>query len=219
MLDLLEIDPARTVVITVDMQRRYLDMDIGTSPVAPEDAARVLASSKEMLDLARSRGVPVIHAYVRGRRAEAESGLLGSPALKLLWKNGFAELLPDRIEGSPQAEVPASLVAPDDVHVTAKKSMDAFLGTDLDTMLQGMYRPEAVVLAGINTDTCVYSTTFSASNRGYRPVVISDCVASMRGKESHRMALELMSSFAWILSLEQFRSKLGTGATTDTRRK
>lgn len=208
MAALLTIDPRRTVVMTVDMQRRYLDMEIGTTPVAPDDAARVLASSKRLLDTARRSGIPVIHAYVRGRRIEAERGLLGSPALKLLWADGFDRMLPDRVEGSPQAEVPAMLVEPGDVHVTAKKSMDAYLGTDLDQLLQGIFRPEAVVLTGINTDTCVYSTAFSTSNRGYRPIVISDCVASMRGVTNHRMALELMSSFAWVLSLDGFLEKL-----------
>ena len=62
---------------------------------------------------------------------------------------------------------------------------------------------------GINTDTCVYSTAFAASNRGYKTVVISDRVASMRGKDAHWMALELMGrSIAWVLTVEEFKAKL-----------
>ena len=46
----------------------------------------------------------------------------------------------------------------------------------------------------------VYSTTFTAANLGYTPVVVSDCVASMRGEDSHEMALEFMAlSFAWVM--------------------
>ena len=69
-----------------------------------------------------------------------------------------------------------------------------------------------VVLTGINTDTCVYSTAFSTANRLYKTVVISDCTASMRGKDSHEMALELMSrSFAWVLPLAEFKAKVLAG--------
>jgi nicotinamidase-related amidase len=64
-------------------------------------------------------------------------------------------------------------------------------------------------VTGINTDTCVYATTFAASNRGYQPVVISDCVASMRGLDHHWMALELMArSIAWVLTVEEFKAKV-----------
>ncbi|HSF06981.1 MAG TPA: isochorismatase family protein [Methylomirabilota bacterium] len=87
--------------------------------------------------------------------------------------------------------MPAILVGPDDVHVSSKKS-----------------------LAGIDTDTCVYSTAFSTANRGYRTVVISDCVASMRGKDHHWMALELMGrTIAWVLTLEQFKGKVRAGSS------
>jgi nicotinamidase-related amidase len=50
----------------------------------------------------------------------------------------------------------------------------------------------------------VYSTALTAANKGYWPIVVSDCVASMRGIDNHRMALELMSrSIAWVLTLSE----------------
>ncbi|MBI4637286.1 MAG: isochorismatase family protein [Candidatus Rokubacteria bacterium] len=67
-----------------------------------------------------------------------------------------------------------------------------------------------MLLTGINTDTCICSTAFSASNRGYPTVVISDWVASMRGRDLHWMALELMaSSITWVLTAAEFKAKLG----------
>lgn len=126
--------------------------------------------------------------------------------------------IPDRLVGSPQAQVPASLVEPDDIHVTTKKSLDGFQGTDLEILLRRVFDAETVVLTGINTDTCVYSTAFSASNLGYQPIVVSDCVASMRGKDQHWMALELMSrSIAWVLSVEQFKDKVSAATLTRSR--
>lgn len=123
-----------------------------------------------------------------------------------------ARRAPDRIDGTPQAEIPAELVAPADTHVTTKRAMDSFHGTDLDILLERVFKPDTVVVAGLNTDTCVYATAFAASHRGYQPVVISDCVASMRGADHHWMALELMGrSIAWVLTVEEFKSKVQAG--------
>ena len=218
MNELLRVDPARTVVLTVDMQRDYLDPEVASAPVALDEAERVMKHARDLLDFARGRGLPVVHVYVNRRRAESERGLeTAGETFRVNREHGLSQnaqrgvrTIPDRREGSPQAEVPAILVAPDDVHVTTKKSLDGFLGTDLDFLLSRVYWAETVVLTGINTDTCVYSTAFSASNRGFQTVVISDCVASMRGRDHHWMALELMArSIAWVLTVAEFKAKLG----------
>lgn len=207
--------------MTIDMQRDYLDPEVASAPVAMDEAERVLKHSRDLLDLARAEGLPVVHVYVRRRRVESERGWETAGAtFRIGREHGLSQnaqagvrRIPDRREGSPQAEVPAVLLAPDDVHVTTKKSLDSFLGTDLDFLLRQVYRAETVVLSGINTDTCVYSTAFSASNRGYQTVVISDCVASMRGRDHHWMALELMArSIAWVLTLKEFEAKLRAGS-------
>ena len=217
MNDLLKVDPRRTVVLTVDMQNDYLDMETGTAPVAPLEAKRVIGHTKRLLEFARSRGMPVIHAYVKRRAVEAELGfttsVLGSAGQKArISQNAQAEARkgPDRVDGTPQAELPAGIAQPGDIHVTTKRVMDAFHGTDLDTLLGRAYKAETVIITGINTDTCVYATTFATGNRGYQPVVISDCVASMRGLDHHWMALELMSrSIAWVMTVDEFKAKVG----------
>ena len=219
MNELLTIDKRRTVVVTVDMQNDYLDMQLATAPVAPEEAERVIANAGRLLAFARSEGIPVIHAYVKRRPVEVERGFESHPLVSIsqrarVSQNVQAEARrgPDRIDGTPQAELPAGLVAPGDVHVTTKRVMDSFHGTDLDTLIGRVFQAETVVLTGINTDTCVMATTFAAGNRGYRPVVISDCVASMRGRDQHWMALEIMArSIAWVLTVDEFEAKILAG--------
>ncbi|MGH7391283.1 MAG: cysteine hydrolase family protein [Candidatus Rokuibacteriota bacterium] len=212
----LTLDPRRTVVLTVDMQRDYLDLEVASAPVAADEAERVLKHARDLLDFARGEGLPVVHVYVKRRPVEWEHRVLAGRIFELSLEHGLSQnaqagvrQIPDRQEGSPQCEVPAILVAPEDVHVTTKKSLDGFLGTDLDFLLRRVYQADAVIVTGINTDTCVYSTSFSASNHGYKTVVVSDCVASMRGKDNHRMALELMSrSIAWVLSVDEVKARL-----------
>jgi hypothetical protein len=87
MNQLLRIDPTRTVVLTVDMPRGYLDPEVAAAPVTLDKAERVLKHVRDLLDFARGRGLPVVHVAVNRRRVEDERG------------SGTA--------GSPQAEVPA----------------------------------------------------------------------------------------------------------------
>ncbi len=213
MNEALSLDPSETVALTVDMQREYLDASVGQAVVEQEAADRVLSSSKMFLDRCRAMGIPVIHAYVTRRQEELDAGIhTGGLAYNIVGRDLNASQAPhlptrtrgDRVVGSPESEVPAMLVEPSDVHVTTKKSLDSFSGTDLEFLLLRTYKAKNVLLSGINTDTCVYSTTFTAANLGYTPVVLSDCVASMRGADSHEMALELMArSIAWVMPSDQ----------------
>ncbi len=217
MNELLTLDPRRTVFLTVDMQRNYLDLDVAGSPCSAADASRVLTSARRLLEFARANDMPVVHVYVARRPAESARGLDVSQAKRV--KESAAGLLPsDRMEGSPQAEIPASLLAEGDVHVTSKKSMDGFLDTELDVLMRRVFDADAIVLMGINTDTCVYSTAFSASNRGYKPIVVPECVASTRGPDQHWMALELMArSFAWVLGADAVMDRLAVPAVAGGR--
>ncbi len=218
---LLNLDPKGTVVLTVDMQREYLDMEVGGNPVAPDESERVLKFGKELFDFARAEGLPVIHVNVNHRPEELERSTASGPFGSMSRKNNLSQSaqrgvsrIPNRLVGSPQAQVPASLVGPGDIYVTSKKVMDGFFGTELESLVRRVLQADAVVLTGINTDTCVYATTFGASIRGFKPIVVSDCVASTRGKEHHWMALELMSrSIAWVLTVEEFKEKIRAAKT------
>lgn len=208
---MLILDRARTVVVTVDMQREYLDPAVGTSLVPADELARVVSRTVEMLAEARAREIPVVHCYVNRRKQEVERGFQKSPYAEAGKRKGILQnpravpsTAPDRLEGAETAELLGVLDGPDDLHVRTKKTMDCFHGTDLDQVLRRAFRAEAVILAGINTDTCVYSTAFATSNHGYLPIIARDCSASMRGVEAHQAALRLMGgSFAWVMDNAQ----------------
>ena len=220
----LELDPTTTAVLTIDLQREYLDPTVGQAVVDPAQADAVSAGAKRMLDEARTRGIPVVHAYVVRRPDEIAAGIhSGGLAYTMLGRELGASQLPhapvrtrpDRVAGSPEAEVPAAMVAGGDIHVITKKGLDSFAHTDLDYVLRNALGATTLLLMGINTDTCVYSTTFTAANLGYRPVVVADGVASMRGRDSHEMALELMRrSIAWVLDIDTILDKLDASSST-----
>ena len=60
----LELKPAETAIVTVDMHRGHLDMNVATMPTKPADATRVIGNARAALDHARRLKVPVIHVVL-----------------------------------------------------------------------------------------------------------------------------------------------------------
>ncbi len=216
----LELNPRETAIVTVDMHRGHLDMDVATMPAKPDDARRVIARAKEALDHARSRGVPVVHVILVYRKLPGigSEGMV-SPFWKAMQGALKAEdrltpgvkstVLEHNIEGSPGTEIIPELYRDGDYVIDNKKRLDCFYGTDLRFLLDTL-RVKNVVLMGINTNTCVLNTSFTAFNFDYRVVVLSDCVASMYGDDLHVLGLQNVARcLGWVITNPEFFEKLG----------
>ncbi len=211
MNDALRLDPRETVALTIDMQRMYLDPTVGGKPLPADEARAVVDASCRLLDACRELGVPVIHAYVNRKPAEI-AARVGQTRFVQSFRGetgGRTADMPDRLEGTPQAEVPPALVRDGDIHIRSKKTTDSFLGTELEILMARALRPTTAIILGINTETCVHMGAFACSVRGYRPVVASDCVGSHRGADNTWLSLELLSrTIAWVLPAHQIAAKL-----------
>jgi biuret amidohydrolase len=215
----LELKPAETAVITIDMHRGHLDMDVATMPAKPEDAKRVIANAKSALDFARKLKMPIIHVVLVYRRIPG----IGSEGMTSpFWKAMHAaqgetdRLTPGRkstvrehnVEGSPGTQIIPALYREGDYVIDNKKRLDCFYGTDLRILLETL-KIKSVVLMGINTNTCVLNTAFAAFNFDYRVIVLSDCVASMYGDDLHVLGLQNVARcLGWVITNEQFFEKI-----------
>jgi nicotinamidase-related amidase len=111
------------------------------------------------------------------------------------------------LEGSPGTEIIPELHHPADYVINNKKRLDCFYGTDLRQLLDTL-GAKNVLLMGINTNTCVLNTAFTAFNLDYRVVVLSDCVASMYGDDLHALGLQNVARcLGWVINNEQFFDK------------
>jgi nicotinamidase-related amidase len=215
----LVLNPRETAVITIDMHRGHLDMDVATMPARPEDAKRVIRNARAALDSARRLEIPVIHVVLVYRKLKS----LGSEGmLSPYWQAMHAaqgetdRLTPGRrstvrehnLEGSPGTQIIPELYRAGDYVIDNKKRLDCFYGTDLRQLLDAL-SVKSVVLMGINTNTCVLNTAFTAFNFDYRVVVLSECVASMYGDDLHVLGLQNVARcLGWVLTNEQFFQKL-----------
>lgn len=218
--DQMEINPETTAIVTVDMHRGHLDPSIATMPASAEDCQRVIGYSEDLLDFARSHGIPVIHVILIQRDIKG----FGAEGLNLKFWKALHEindeenrLTPGRkstaahhnLEGSPGTEIIPSLLDPSDYVIRNKKRLDCFYGTDLEILLR-ILKTETVVLMGINTNTCILNTAFTACNRDFQVVVLSDCVASMYGHDLHVLGLEnVKRCLGYVLTVDEFKQKAG----------
>ena len=189
-----------TALVAVDMHRGHLDPAVATLPLPRERCGPVIARAAELFRELRVIGVPIIHVVTEYR----EPGEIG--------RNPFWKAINDdptkarkgslrhNLVGGPGTEIIPELYAEGDLVVRGKKRYSAFYQTDLEFLLRRL-GADSLILAGINTTTCVLCTAFEATNRDFRVVVASDAVDSMDGEEMHRFALRLMGiAVGWPLS-------------------
>ncbi|MCC6532719.1 MAG: cysteine hydrolase [Burkholderiales bacterium] len=212
MKDALRLDPTTTAVVTIDCQRGNLEPAIASLPVPEPDCHRVVESTNLLLGIARDRGIPIVHVST-----VYEAPLLATHPFErtmLEVKESFtphrnSDFARHKRPGSIEGElVPALDVRPEDIRVDSKRTFDSFHGTPLELLLRSM-RCDTLLLAGCNTNTCVLATTFGAYNRGFRVVLVAECVASAYGNDLHEFALaNVQRRLGWVLSLDELRAKL-----------
>jgi nicotinamidase-related amidase len=139
---------AESTLIMIDCQNTYTR---GVMELAGVDAA--LDQAAELLDRARSAGIPIIHI-------QHDAGA-GSPY------DVRAEIgaIVDRV--APRAGEP----------VVVKNFPDSFVQTDLDGRLKAG-SAHNLLLAGFMTHMCVNSTARGAFNLGYAPTVVAAATAT-----------------------------------------
>jgi nicotinamidase-related amidase len=198
------LDPGRTALVAIDMHRGHLDPAVATLPLAPERCGPVIKRAASLFAELRARGVPVVHV-VTEYRDPAE--IAANP----FWKAAHDDpgkarrgILRHNLVGGPGTEIIPELHDPRDVVVRSKKRYSVFEPTDLEFVLRRRLGVDTVVLAGINTTTCVLCAGFEATNRDFRVVVAADAVDSMDGEDMHRFALRLVAAaIGWPLTNEE----------------
>ena len=206
---MLRLDPRTTVAVAIDMHRGHLDPAVATLPLPAERCGPVVKQAAALLAGLRERGVRVVHV-VTEYREPAE--IAANP----FWKAAHDDpgkarrgILRHNLAGSPGTEIIAELHDPRDLVVRGKKRDSSFHATDLEFLLRRL-GADTVILAGINTTTCVLCAAFEATNLDFRVVIAADAVDSMDGEDMHRFALRLMqAALGWPLGNEDIFQALG----------
>lgn len=206
----MRLDPARTAMVAIDMHRGHLDPSVATLPLAAERCGPVIKRAAALFAALRERAVPIVHVVTEYRDA-------GEIAANPFWTAAHDDpgkarrgILRHNLAGSPGIEIIAELHDPRDLVVRGKKRYSSFHGTDLEFLLRRRLGADTLILAGINTTTCVLCAAFDATNRDFRVVVAADAVDSMDGEAMHGFALRLVSAaLGWPLGNDDIVHALG----------
>jgi nicotinamidase-related amidase len=192
-----------TALVAVDMHRGHLDPLVATLPLAAERSGRVIGRAAELFQALRAIGLRIIHVVTEYRKSEE---IASNPFWKAIHDDPTKArkgILSHNLAGSHGTEIIPELYAEGDFVVRGKKRYSAFYATDLEFLLHRL-GIDTVILAGINTTTCVLCTAFEATNRDFRVVIASEAVDSMDGEEMHYFALRLMeAAVGWPLTNQE----------------
>ncbi|WKG01950.1 cysteine hydrolase family protein [Mycolicibacterium sp. HK-90] len=161
--------PARltdSTLVLIDCQNTYTQ---GIMELEGVQAA--LEQTAELLDRARSAGIPIIHI----QHSDGPGSLYD-------------------IEGESGAII-ASVAPREGEPVVVKQFPNSFVQTDLDDRLKGI-NASNLVLAGFMTHMCVNSTARGAFNLGYAPTVVAAATATraLAGPDSAPVPAAAMQS-------------------------
>ena len=209
------IDPAKTAVVMIDMQRDFLEPG-GFGETLGNDVSllsKAIAPAKRLLAAARRIGMLVVHTR-EGHRpdmADAPPAKVerGAPSLRIGAPGPMGRIL---IRGEKGHDIVPELAPADGEPVVDKPGKGAFYATDLGSILQNR-GIESLLVGGVTTEVCVHTTVREANDRGYRCVVVADACGSYF-PEFHEMGLKMIKAqggiFGWVSDSTRVSTALGT---------
>ena len=209
-----EVEPGRTALLIIDMQRDFLEPG-GFGETLGNDVS-LLASAvepcRDVLDLARAKGILVIHTR-EGHRPDLSDAPVakvarGAPSKRIGDPGPMGRIL---IRGEAGHDIIAALSPIAGEPVIDKPGKGAFYMTDLDLMLRNR-GIDTLLVCGVTTEVCVNTTVREANDRGFRCVVLADCCGSYF-PEFHAAGLAMIKAqggiFGWVSTSANVITALG----------
>ncbi|MCC5793499.1 MAG: isochorismatase family protein [Chromatiales bacterium] len=177
----------KSAIVVIDLCKAY------TTEGAPLFAPGVVKCVKEVpevLDLARSKKVPVIHTQVRYNPVNFEDGGI--------WIKK-APVLKDLVEGNALAEFCDEVKPGPGETVITKQYASCFFGTSLAATLtaQGV---DTLIILGCTTSGCIRASAVDAVQHGFRPVVVRECVGDRHDGPHEANLFDINAKYGDVIS-------------------
>jgi len=176
------IDPARTCLVVWDVQNGLVERIFNREAF--------MAALKPFIESLRGR-MPVFYTLITPLTREFASSWSFYSMMRRFKIDDPDKLPAFMAPGSIDREIPEAVKPrPGDV-VLEKSTASIFCGTNFEFMLRNR-NISSILFTGIATEIGVESSARDASNRGFYPVVVSDCVSSA-DQSAHERSLQNMS--------------------------
>ncbi len=194
----LKIDPQRTAVLLLDVQKDLVDITPGLKQ------NRVIENMAGVLKAARRRKMPVIHIT-----ASVRADFLDLPKDNPLW-DGLRKKR-QLVIGTKGAAIDRRVKPLGNELVLNKTCVDPFLTTNLGQALQNA-DANTLILMGLWTNYVVEATARHASDMGYRVFLVREACAS-NTVENHEFALnKILPTICYVVSVQDVLAALKSNA-------
>ena len=202
------IDPKKTAMIVVDMQRDFVAVGAPMETPAARAMVPVLAGA---LKFCRDTGIRIIYTAHTHRRDGCDMGLFDDLWPPIANRSGL-------VDETVGIEIYPDLAPVPGEHVIKKHRYSAFFGTDLDIILRE-WGIDTVIVSGTTTENCCHATARDAMFRNYKVVFLSDATGTfdypdvgqggMSADEVHRATMIILSvSTADVMTVEEMMRRV-----------
>jgi nicotinamidase-related amidase len=167
------LDPARTAVITSEVQNGVVGEPSALPALADAARAEMLPNLAKLLPVARAAGVQVVHCTAY--RRDDGKGANHNARLFLGVQRSPVALLPDTAAVEILAELGPE---PEDLVLSRTHGLNPMGGTDLDAVLRNL-GVTTIVATGVSVNVAITNLVMDAVNLGYDVVLPRDAVAGL----------------------------------------
>lgn len=180
----------KAAIIVIDLLQGYTTE--GSALYAPGVVACV-KEMPELLDLAREKGVPIIHTRVLYTTPNYEDGGI--------WIRK-APVLRDLVAGNPYAEFCDEVVPQAGEPVIVKQYASAFFGTSLVGTLNGL-DVDTLIITGCTTSGCIRATAVDTVQHGFRPICVRECIGDRHDGPHEANLFDINAKYGDVISKQE----------------
>ena len=175
------VDPAHSCLVVWDVQNGLVDRTFNKE--------EFLANLKNMIEKSRNK-MPIVYTLITPLPEKFNSSWRCYQMMRFFNVKSLSQISSFMAIGSKEREVHES-VKPQAIDLVLDKSAASiFIGTNFEYLMRNR-GINTLIFTGIATEMGVESSARDAANRGFFPVVVSDCVSSSN-KEAHERSLKNM---------------------------
>ncbi|MFF4564704.1 cysteine hydrolase [Streptomyces sp. NPDC001435] len=192
------LDPASTVLLTVECQQGVVGPDSALPELAREArASGALGNVARLVAAAHESGLQVIHA-VAERRPDGRGANRNARLFRA------AERLPvQQLSGTTAVRVaPPIEVTEEDFVVRRLHGLSPVQGTDVDALLRNL-GCRTLIVTGVSANVAIPNAVFDAVNRGYTVVVPRDAIAGVPSDYTPAMIRNTLALVATVATTDE----------------
>jgi nicotinamidase-related amidase len=187
------VEPAHSCLVVWDVQNGLVDKIFNKD--------EFMANIKNLIEKLRNK-MPVVYTLITPPPKDFNSSWRYYSMMRRFNIKDVDKLPSFMAIGSKEREIPESIRPVMSDIVLDKSAASIFIGTNFEYLMRDR-GIKTLIFTGIATEIGVESSARDASNRGFFPVVVSDCVSSM-DKESHERSLKNLEKIVIVEKSEIF---------------